>query len=51
MRKAMVSVHGIPAGFLVEIIPNQAYQFQYLEEYQAAPVSLTMPVDEKKIFF
>lgn len=47
MRKAIVRVHDIPAGFLTEVLPNQTYEFQYLEDYQAAPVSLTMPVAEK----
>lgn len=51
MRKALVAVHGNPAGFLIEIQLNQSYKFEYLEGYQAAPVSLTMPVEDKRFSY
>ena len=46
MRKAYVSVNGIKAGVLEEI-QDGAYTFSYLDEYQGAPVSLTMPLTNK----
>ena len=46
MRKAYVSVNGIKAGVLEEI-QDGAYKFSYLDEYQGAPVSLTMPLTNK----
>ena len=51
MRKAKVSVHSTPAGILIETKPNQTYEFEYLEGYQAAPVSLTMPVEGKQFSY
>ena len=47
MRRAKVFVEGIEAGILTELEPGTSYQFQYLEEYQSHPVSLTMPVKQK----
>ena|SRR3990167_4049519 len=43
MRKAYVSVNGIKAGVLEEL-EGKKYQFTYLNDYQGAPVSLTMPL-------
>lgn len=43
MRQAQIFVDGIKAGVLKEL-DNQQYRFQYDENYQGAPVSLTMPV-------
>lgn len=46
MRKACVSVNGIKAGILEEL-QGEAYQFTYFDDYQGAPVSLTMPLNKK----
>lgn len=42
VRRARVLVHGVAAGFLVEL-PDSSYRFEYLPGYQGPPVSLTMP--------
>lgn len=46
MRKVYVSVHGIKAGILEELEGGK-YQFTYLNDYQGAPVSLTMSLKNK----
>ncbi|HHT0594556.1 TPA: HipA N-terminal domain-containing protein [Legionella anisa] len=46
MRKAYVSVNGIKAGILEEL-QGGTYQFTYFDDYQGAPVSLTMPLKNK----
>ena len=46
MRQARVLVHGIEAGVLAEL-DNDVYQFIYDDNYNNAPVSLTMPVSKK----
>lgn len=46
MRQAYVSVNGIRAGILEEL-EGKKYQFTYLNDYQGAPVSLTMPLTNK----
>ena len=51
MRKAKVYNYGTPAGELQEIIINAEYRFMYYENYNAAPISLTMPVDKKEFTF
>ena len=33
MREAEVSMHGIPAGILVEIEAGKKYRFAYFEKY------------------
>lgn len=43
MRKVCVLVNGISAGTLEEL-GNQHYRFDYFPDYQGAPVSLTMPL-------
>jgi serine/threonine-protein kinase HipA len=45
MRQAKVFVKAIEAGILTEIVAGRKYRFQYLEGYNAHPVSLTMPVN------
>ena len=50
MRKACVSVNGIKAGIL-EALQDDKYQFTYRDDYQNAPVSLTMPLTNKVYFF
>lgn len=51
MRKAEVSMHGLPAGILEEIEPGKKYRFAYFEKYSGPSVALTMPVDEKEFVF
>ena len=51
MRKAEVSMHGLPAGYLEEIEPGKKYRFAYFEKYSGPSVALTMPVDEKEFVF
>jgi serine/threonine-protein kinase HipA len=51
MRKARVYNFGIPAGELIEIEPRQKYKFIYFENYNDAPVSLTLPVKQKEFEF
>ncbi len=43
MRKASVYVNNVSAGVLEELGLNH-YQFSYNEDYQGAPISLTMPL-------
>ncbi|KTC85312.1 HipA N-terminal domain-containing protein [Legionella cincinnatiensis] len=46
MRKASVLVNGTKAGILEELKDGK-YQFIYFDDYQGAPVSLTMPLTNK----
>ncbi len=46
MKQAYVSVNGIKAGTL-EALDNGKYQYTYFDNYQGAPVSLTMPLTNK----
>ncbi|MFG4005104.1 toxin HipA [Flavobacterium aquidurense] len=46
MRKAIIYVHGVRAGELIEE-KNGGYVFTYDDAYSLEPVSLTMPVDYK----
>lgn len=50
MRKAINYIHGIKAGFLIEN-DYHTFTFIYENEYNAEPVSLTMPVNQKNYFF
>lgn len=50
MRKASVSVNGLKAGILEEL-ETDSYQFSYLNDYQGAPVSLTMPLTTRVYHF
>ncbi len=50
MRKAYVSVCDIKAGVLEELDAGK-YQFTYFNDYQGAPVSLTMPLKNKVYSF
>lgn len=47
MNKAHVFVNGVFAGIL-EKLDNDKYSFIYNENYHGSPVSLTMPVKNKK---
>jgi serine/threonine-protein kinase HipA len=48
VRKARVFVHGIEAGVLEQ---DSNYIFTYHSKYQGAPVSLTMPLLNKRFEF
>ena len=50
MRRATVFVHGEPAGVLEEHGPTR-FVFRYLDTYDGAPVSLTMPVSHREFRF
>ena len=47
MRKAKVFVNDNEAGVLTELVFDKKYQFEYLEGYSGAPVSLTLPLTQK----
>jgi serine/threonine-protein kinase HipA len=50
MRQALVKMHNLEAGVLIEIDNNassSSYQFQYFETYRGTPISLTMPIGVK----
>jgi serine/threonine-protein kinase HipA len=51
VKRAEVSMHGMPAGILEEIEVGKKYRFTYLENYQGPPVSLTMPVERKEFVY
>jgi serine/threonine-protein kinase HipA len=50
MRQARIFVHEHEAGILCEL-DDKTYEFSYLDDYNGPPVSLTMPVLEKKYVF
>lgn len=43
MRKARILVHSVDAGVL-EVSNEGTYRLIYHEDYQGAPISLTMPI-------
>lgn len=47
MRKAIVYVHNNRAGVLTQVSPTE-YYFEYDNNYESEPVSLTMPISQKK---
>jgi serine/threonine-protein kinase HipA len=51
MKRAEVSMHGIPAGILEKIESGNKYWFTYFEKYNGPSIALTMPVDEKEFVF
>ena len=51
MRRAEVSMHGLPAGVFEEIESGKKFRFAYYESFNGPPVSLTMPVNEKEFIF
>ncbi len=51
MKKADVSMHGIPAGTLEEHEQGKKYVFRYRGEYSGPPISLTMPVVQREFTF
>lgn len=50
MKIADIYVNGVFAGLLTELNKNH-YVFEYLSNYQGMPVSLTMPLVQKKYEF
>ncbi len=50
MRKAVVFAHGKRAGILMEVSPKE-YKFNYDDDYDGQPISLTMPVGQKEFSF
>jgi len=51
MRRAEVSMHGMPAGILEEIEAGKKYRFAYFERYNGPSIALTMPADRKEFVF
>lgn len=51
MRRAEVSMHGVPAGILEEFASGEKFRFTYLENYRGPAVSLTLPVAKKEFVF
>ena len=51
MRKAEVFMHGVQAGVLEEVVLGKSYRFNYIEDYNGPPISLTMPVENREFFF
>ena len=51
MRRAMVRMHGVEAGVLVEDKRGGQYRFLYAPSYRGEPVSLAMPVAEGEYLF
>lgn len=49
MRRAEVSMHGVPAGILEELASGGKFRFTYLENYRGPAVSLTLPVEKKNL--
>ncbi|MGB8359248.1 MAG: HipA N-terminal domain-containing protein [Bacteroidales bacterium] len=47
MRKAKIFVSGLEAGTLTELIQGKDYVFEYLNKYDGAEISLTMPTNIK----
>ena len=51
MRKAEITMQGVPAGILEEIEPGRVYRFRYHARYNGPPISLTLPVEQKVFEF
>ena len=51
MRRAEVSMHGLPAGILEELEAGRKYRFTYFERYTGPSIASTMPVDVKEFLF
>ena len=50
MRKALVKIHNQAAGILTEV-SKEEYIFQYNENYNGSPISLTMPVQNEPYLY
>ena len=48
MRKADVFLHDKKAGILTELEKKRLYAFEYLSEYNGPPISVSMPIDQKR---
>ena len=51
MRQARVYLHGVFAGMLQERQAGREYLFQYCEDYQGPPVSLSLPLSQREYRF
>ncbi len=51
MRVARVYLHGVLAGVLQERQAGRDYLFQYGEDYQGPPVSLSLPLSAREHHF
>ena len=51
MRKANTFVNGEEAGIFTELEFGKKYQFEYLDNYLGAPVSITMPLSKRSYEF
>jgi len=51
VKRAKVSMHGVPAGVLEERLKGRSYAFKYLDIYSGPPISLTMPVRKEEYLF
>jgi len=51
MRRAKVYNFGFYAGELIELEKGKKYQFKYSDDYNGAPVSLTLPTKEREYLF
>ncbi len=50
MKKAKIIIHKQPAGVLIQL-DDGSYSFQYDENYQGAPIALTLPVRSNPYIF
>jgi serine/threonine-protein kinase HipA len=51
MRKAKIYFQGTEAGILSEVIQGSHYIYEYVQNYNGHPISLTMPVQKVKFEF
>lgn len=51
MRKAEILFQGEAAGILSQADDSPRYVLEYLEHYQGAPISLTLPTTQRKYEF
>ena len=50
MRTLKIVMHGVGAGRLTHL-GGDAYEFEYFPDYDGPPVSLSMPLSEKRFRF
>jgi serine/threonine-protein kinase HipA len=51
MRAAQIFIHGELAGRLEELEPGKRYRFAYEPDYNAPPISLTLPTTTREYWF
>lgn len=51
MRIAKVYMHNKLAGYLTEVEKYKKYKFNYDDNYNGDPISLTMPAEFKEFYF